>query len=105
MMRNLLFTLGFILAANVFVFAQSGTLKGKVIDKETKEPIPFASIIVEMGGTQAGGTTSDFDGNYTIKPLTPGKYDIKATYVGYKPLMIRGFIIKSDQIAFENLDM
>ena len=104
-MRNLLFTLGFILAANVFVFAQSGTLKGKVIDKETKEPIPFASIIVEMGGTQAGGTTSDFDGNYTIKPLTPGKYDIKATYVGYKPLMIRGFIIKSDQIAFENLEL
>ena len=105
MMRNLLFTIGFILAANVFVFAQSGTLKGKVIDKETKEPVPFASIIVEMGGTQAGGTTSDFDGNYTIKPLTPGKYDIKATYVGYKPLMIRGFIIKSDQIAYQNLDM
>jgi hypothetical protein len=105
MMRNLLFTLGFILAANVFVFAQSGTLKGKVIDKETKEPIPFASIIVEMGGSQAGGTTSDFDGNFTIKPLTPGKYDIKATYVGYKPLMIRGFIIKADQISFQNLDM
>jgi outer membrane receptor protein involved in Fe transport len=105
MMRNLLFTIGFILAANVFVFAQSGTLKGKVIDKETKEPIPFANIIVEMGGTRAGGTTSDFDGNYTIKPLTPGKYDIKATYIGYKPMMIRGFIIKSDQIAYQNLDL
>jgi outer membrane receptor protein involved in Fe transport len=105
MMRNLLFTLGFILAANVFVFAQSGTLKGKVTDKETKEPIPFANIIVEMGGTQAGGTTSDFDGNYTIKPLTPGKYDIKATYIGYKPMQIRGFIIKSDQIGFQNIDL
>jgi outer membrane receptor protein involved in Fe transport len=105
MMRNLLFTIGFILAANVFVFAQSGTLKGKVIDKETKEPIPFANVIVEMGGTQAGGTTSDFDGNYTIKPLTPGKYDIKATYIGYKPMMIRGFIIKSDQIGYQNIDL
>lgn len=105
MMRNLLFTIGFILAANVFVFAQSGTLKGKVTDKETKEPIPFANIIVEMGGTQAGGTTSDFDGNYTIKPLTPGKYDIKATYIGYKPMMIKGFIIKSDQIGYQNIEL
>jgi outer membrane receptor protein involved in Fe transport len=105
MMRNLLFTIGFILAANVFVFAQSGALKGKVIDKATKEPIPFTNVIVEMGGTQAGGTTSDIDGNFTIKPLTPGKYDIKASSIGFKPVMIRGFIIKSDQNAYQNIEM
>lgn len=105
MMRNLLFTIGFFLAANVFVFGQSGALKGKVIDKATKEPIPFTNVIVEMGGTQAGGTTSDIDGNFTIKPLTPGKYDIKASSIGYKPMLIRGFIVKSDQIVFQNIDM
>jgi len=105
MMRNLLFTIGFFLVANVFVFAQSGALKGKVIDKATKEPIPFTNVIVEMGGSQTGGTTSDFDGNFTIKPLTPGKYDIKASYVGYKPMMIRGFIIKSDQNAYQNIEL
>ena len=105
MMRNLLFTIGFFLAANVFVFAQSGALKGKVIDKATKEPIPFTNVIVEMGGTQTGGTTSDIDGNFTIKPLTPGKYDIKASSIGFKPVMIRGFIIKSDQNAYQNIDM
>lgn len=105
MMRNLLFTIGFFLAANVFVFAQSGALKGKVIDKATKEPIPFTNVIVEMGGTQAGGTTSDIDGNFTIKPLTPGKYDIKASSIGYKPMLIRGFIVKSDQIVFQNVEL
>lgn len=105
MIRNLLLTIGLVLTANLLVFSQSGTLRGKVIDKDTKEAIPFVNIIVELGGTQAGGTTSDFDGNYTIKPITPGRYDIKATYVGYKPIMIRGVVIKSDQITFENITM
>lgn len=105
MLRNLLLTLGIILTANLLVFSQSGALKGKVIDKETGEPIPFANIVVENGGTMVGGATSDFDGNYTIKPIDPGSYDIKATFVGYKPLMIRSVVIGADQIRFYNVKM
>ncbi|MDY0101697.1 MAG: TonB-dependent receptor [Lentimicrobium sp.] len=105
MIRNLLLTIGLLLTAGLSVFAQSGSLSGKVIDKDTKEPIPFVNIIVELGGTQAGGSSSDFDGKYTIKPITPGKYDIKATFVGYKPVLIKGVIIKSDQITFWDIPM
>ncbi|MCD4745957.1 MAG: carboxypeptidase regulatory-like domain-containing protein [Bacteroidales bacterium] len=105
MLRNLLFTLGIILTANLLVFSQSGSLKGKIIDKETKEPIPFANIIVESGGAMMGGSTSDFEGNYVIKPLTPGKYNVKATYVGYKPLMIQGVLIHADQIRFLDIEL
>ena len=75
------------------------------MDKETKEPIPFANIIIESGGKQFGGTTTDFDGNYTIKPVPPGTYDVKATYVGYKPLMIAGVIVYVDKITFLDVDL
>ncbi len=105
MIRNLLLTFGLVLIASLSVFSQSGTLKGKVIDKTTKEAIPFVNIIVELGGTQSGGTTSDFDGNYTIKPITPGKYNLKATFVGYKPVLVQGIVVKSDQISFQNIEM
>lgn len=106
MIRNVLLTLGIILACNMLVFSQAtGTLKGKVLDKETKEPIPFANIVIEMNGVQAGGATSDFDGNYIIKPINPGKYDIKATFVGYKPLMVRGFVVGSGKIEFYDVLM
>ena len=105
MIRNLLLTIGLLLAAGLSVFAQSGSLSGKVLDKDTKEPIPFVNIIIELGGTQSGGTSSDFDGKYTIKPITPGKYDLKATFVGYKPVMIVGVVIKSDQISFQDILM
>lgn len=105
MLRKLFFSLGILLSVNLMVFSQSGELKGKLTDKDTKEPIPFANIIVEQTGKQFGGGTTDFDGNYTIKPLPPGRYDVKATYVGYKPLMIKGVVINSNTISFNNIMM
>lgn len=106
MIRKLLFTLGIILTANLLVFSQStGTLKGKVVDKETKEPIPFANVIIEQNGVQAGGATSDIDGNYTIKPINPGKYDVKCSFVGYQPQVTRNFIVGSGKIEFLNINM
>lgn len=105
MLKKILFTVGILLSVSTLVFSQSGTLKGKIIDKETNEPIAFANIVIESGGKQMGGTTSDFDGNYTIKPITPAKYDLKATYVGYKPLLIRGVIINSNKITFQDITM
>jgi hypothetical protein len=107
MLRNLLFTIGFVLATSVLVFSQtgSGTLKGKIIDKATKEPISFANVVVEVGGVQVGGSTSDFDGNFTIKPIPPGKVDLKASFVGYKPFMYRGIYVSPDKITFQNLEL
>ena len=107
MLRNLLLTIGFVLAASLFVFSQtgSGTIKGKIVDKKTQEPISFANIIVEVGGVQVGGSTTDFDGNFTIKPVPPGKVDLKASFVGYKPFMYRGIIISPDKITFQNVEL
>ena len=107
MLRNLLLTLAFVLTTSLLVFSQtgSGTLKGKVFDKKTKEPIPFANIIIELGGVQVGGATTDFDGNFLIKPIPPGKADLKATYVGYRPLLMKGIQILPDKIQFQDIDL
>ncbi|PCH93047.1 MAG: hypothetical protein COB85_07580 [Bacteroidetes bacterium] len=85
--------------------AQDGALKGKVIDKETGEPIPFANIIVERAGKLFGGASTNFDGEYQIKPLPAGKYDVKVSFVGYNPIVMTGVIITPDAITFQNLKM
>ncbi len=105
MIRNLLITLGLILSTGLLLQAQQGALQGKVIDKDTKEPVPFANIILDNNGTQVGGTMSDFDGNYTIKPIPPGKYDLKATFVGYKTVLTTGVTIAADKIRFHDIEM
>jgi outer membrane receptor protein involved in Fe transport len=105
MVRKLLFLLVLLLAANAAVLAQSGALQGKVIDKATREPIPFTNIIIESKGTQAGGTATDFDGKYTIKPITPGTYDVKASFLGYKPVQITGIPIRSGIIEYLDIEL
>lgn len=105
MIKNLLLTLGIILFTGMYTFAQEAVLQGKIIDSKTKEPISFANIIVENKGSQVGGTSSDFDGKYVIKPLPPGKFDVKATFVGYKTKLIQGVTIPADKIRFLNIEL
>ncbi|MEI8204000.1 MAG: von Willebrand factor type A domain-containing protein [Bacteroidota bacterium] len=85
--------------------AQSGTIKGTVTDEKTKDPIPFANLLIESGGKAYGTAVTDFDGNYTIKPLPAGKYDLKAQILGYKPTIIKGVEINADKITFCNIQM
>ena len=90
---------------STFAFAQTGTLKGVISDLMTGEPIPFANVIIEKGGNQLAGTTTDFDGKYTIKPIEPGNYNVKATFVGYQTVEITGVIISANKITFQDLKL
>jgi hypothetical protein len=90
---------------STLAFAQTGTLKGVVTDAMSGESIPFANVIIEKNGNQTAGTTTDFDGNYTIKPIEPGNYIIKATFVGYGTVEITGVIISANKITFQDVKL
>ena len=104
MFRNLLMTLAIVMATCTLAFAQQGRLKGKVTD-ETGEPVSFANIVLEKGGTMVGGATSDFDGNYDINPIPPGTYDLKASFVGYNNYVLNGIVIPANKITDWNIKM
>ncbi len=105
MLRKLLFTLCIVLTSWSLANAQVGRLQGVVVDKDTGEPIPFANIVLENGGTQVGGASSDFDGNYDINPIPPGTYDLKATFVGYNTFIMKGVVIPANKITFQDVSM
>lgn len=94
-----------LLSAFSFFFMADGILKGKVIDKDTKEPIAFANVLLELNDTLVGGATTDFNGNYVIESIEPGIYDVKATYVGYKPVKTQGIVINADQVRFFDIEI
>ena len=54
-------------------------IKGVVIDKETKEPLPFVNLA--FVGTSVG-TTTDFDGKYEIETQW-GSDTLEVSYLGY----------------------
>ncbi len=83
----------------------SGTLKGKLTDSETGEPLPFVNIVLQSGDRQVAGGATDFDGNYTIKPIPPGTYDVLVSYVGYNAQKISGVKITSEKISQVNIKL
>lgn len=63
--------------------AQSfGTIRGRVNDERTNQPIPFATVTLQGS---AVGTTSDFEGNYELKDVPAGIQNIQFSFVGYEP--------------------
>jgi len=104
MLRKLYLLFATVLISAV-AFAQTGTLKGTALDALSGEAIPFANVIIERNGTQTAGTTTDFDGKFTIKPIEPGTYTVKATFVGYQTYVMTGLIISANKITFQDLKM
>ena len=105
MVKKLLFSIELLLILSVSLLAQSGTIKGTVTDKDTKAPIPFANVVVQVDGVQKGGCATDIDGNYTIKPLEPGNYTLLATTVGYKTQQINNVHVSADVITFKDIQL
>jgi hypothetical protein len=79
------------------VLAQSG-IKVTVTDQKTGEAIPFATVVVFQNGVQAGVGNTDFDGVIVIKPINPGKYDVKVNFIGYQPKEIKGVIVGENKV-------
>jgi len=71
----------------------TGKIAGKVIDKNTGEPIPFVNVIIE--GTNFGAA-SDIEGEYVILNLPPGKYNVKAQAIGYQAQIVQNIQVSID---------
>jgi hypothetical protein len=85
-MKKFLFfsILSFFLIHYFPAFSQNlGVIRGSVKDKNTQEALIGVTVLIE--GTQIG-TTTDAEGNYKLDKVPVGSYNLKASFVGYKPL-------------------
>jgi outer membrane receptor protein involved in Fe transport len=63
-----------------------GVINGKVIDKNTKQPVPYVNVaVMEDNKIITGGLTQE-NGNFTIKGLALKKYTIEIQFIGYKKI-------------------
>ena len=100
-MKNLLLNTFLVFISVFSLNAQSGLIKGVIIDNEFQDPVPFTNIIVKEVGT---GTTSDFDGNYEIE-LSEGVYTLMFSFMGYETLEISDVKVSSQELAVVNVTM
>src|SRR5690554_6073614 len=77
--RHLLFL---VLTLNsVLAYSQSGVIAGRIIDKDTKEPLFGAAVILE--GTTVGAMAG-MDGDFIIANIKHGKYNVLGSYISYE---------------------
>ena len=98
---NYFFSLIFFLTLviNYTVLGSGGIVKGRVIEFSHKKALPGANVL--LVGTNFGSAT-DVNGNFVIRGITPGKYKIKASYLGYDSKTV-SVVVSENKTAFLEL--
>lgn len=82
--------------------SNTAVLKGRVVDFETAQPLPGASVQLE--GT-ANGVVTDARGYYELKNLATGKYTLLVSYIGYQPNKARGILLEAGKTSTYDIKM
>ena len=105
-MKRLLLLLALLFVGYSFLYAgETGKIAGRVIDSQTKETLFGANILIIakwVDGKEQSleipiGASTDSDGRYFILNVSPGLYNIQASYIGYQSQIITEVSIDIDK--------
>ena len=98
---NQLFTATLLFASCCLSAQSTGTIKGSVRGSDN---VPLFGAIIRLyeDTKMISGTSTDFDGNYSIKDITPGDYDMEITYLNMVTKRINKINVDPVQIAYIN---
>jgi len=95
-MKKVILLVSIILAFNAGLYAQQAVLKGRVIEAQSNEPLPFVNVVVV--GTNIGAVTDD-NGNFQINGLNPGFVRVQASFIGYHTALSPEIEVKNAKVA------
>lgn len=87
MMKQIIF-IGFLMFLQTAAWAQpTATISGQILDGETNEPLPYASLVLREGGDSLmrSGTLSDEAGRFVFSGVSKGNFVVECGFVGYQP--------------------
>lgn len=79
-----------------------GSIKGKVIDSETKQPLVGVSVLIPE--LQIGNST-DLEGTFSIPRVKIGSYTLAFSYISYERVLSADIIVRSERITYVNVEM
>lgn len=79
-------------------FSQTQTIKGRVLDAESLQPMPFVNVHLLHIVPMLGGI-SDQNGDFRIEGVPVGRYDVLASYVGYDGVVIKDVEVNASKMV------
>lgn len=82
------------ITSTILFAGETGKISGYITDESTGEPLIGANIIIEDTYL---GAAADIDGYYYIINVPPGKYVMKASFMGHNPIKVTNVIVNVDK--------
>jgi outer membrane receptor for ferrienterochelin and colicin len=101
-LAKLILLLALLLLMPAWLLAQTGTIRGRVFNEKTNEPLPFVNIVVF--GTSIG-STSDLDGNFLFTGIAPGFVKLSASFVGFESVTTTEFLVTNARTSTIEIPM
>lgn len=80
----------------------SGTIRGKIVDADTKAPLAGANVSVL---NTILGASSDIDGSFVIPDVPVGSYTLSFDYLGYAPVGRTDIIVRPGRITTVDMEL
>lgn len=106
---KLSFLAGTFLWLQMFVHPVTGqsalqTIKGTVRDADTHITLPGAVVSI-IDSKPVIGTVTDENGEYKLRNLNPGRYDLRISFLGYEPVVISEVLVQSAKEVVVNVEL
>lgn len=81
------------------------TVRGRVIDKESKYPLVGATVLITDAGKDNLGAVVDTIGRYRILGVPVGRRTVKITLVGYKDALLNNIIVDAGRETILDIEL
>ena len=105
-MKNFILTTLFSLLFITLAFSQqlTQTVRGEIIDIDTKMPLIGAAIVMSNSNPLIG-TTTDVNGNFRLENVPIGRVTLQLSYIGYEAKTIPNIVVNSGKEVVLDLSM
>ena len=105
-MRKIIFLLLILSVMNVAAQERMQTVRGRITDKESGRPLPYATVALFADSTvMKQGTLSDSNGYFRIEKVSLGRYFIKVSLLGYQTAWLSDVIVNSGKETIINISL
>lgn len=82
----------------------TGTVKGKVVDKDSHQPLAGVNVFL-INSNPPRGVATDEDGSFKLEQVNVGRQSLKFSYLGYDDAVLSELLVTSAKDLYLNVEM